>query len=171
MTSKYFSGFSLKDEKELFNEYLIENNFTVSGFSYGAIKAFEYVLNTDKRVDILQLFSPAFFQTQDKRFKRTQLMFFKKDENSYCENFLENIAFPSKFNMSKYFQKGTLEELDELINYTWDETLFQSIVDKEIKIEVYLGVEDKIIDANKACEFFKQFATVYYIKNKGHILR
>jgi len=74
----YFSGFSLKGEKELFKDYIIENDFTVSGFSYGAQKAFEYVLNTDNRVDLLQLFSPAFFQDKDKKYKRLQLMFFKK---------------------------------------------------------------------------------------------
>ena len=61
----YFSGFSLKGEKELFKEYIIENDFTVSGFSYGAQKAVEYVLSTDNRVDLLQLFSPAFFNKKD----------------------------------------------------------------------------------------------------------
>ena len=43
MISKYFSGFSLENEEELFSKYIIENDFTISGFSYGAIKAFEYV--------------------------------------------------------------------------------------------------------------------------------
>lgn len=171
MTFKYFSGFSLKGEQELFEDYILEDDFTVCGFSHGAIKAFEYVYESSSRVDTLQLFSPAFFQTQDKRFKRTQLMFFKKDEDSYCLNFLENIAFPLKFKMNKYFTKGKFEELDELINYTWDEKKLQEIVDKGVKIEVYLGEEDKIVEAIKASEFFRKFATVYFIKEKGHILK
>jgi hypothetical protein len=170
MTSKYFSGFSLENEEELFEEYIDHNDFTVSGFSYGAIKAFEYTLNCDKRIDTLQLFSPAFFQTQDTKFKRMQLMFFKKDAKAYCDNFLKNIAHPSTLDTVKYFTQGTMEELDELINYTWDEEQLKELVKKEIKIEVYLGQNDKIIDSNTALEFFRNYATVYYIKEKGHIL-
>lgn len=83
----YFSGFSLDDEKELFREYLIENDVSVSGFSYGAIKAFEYALRCEKRIDKLQLFSPAFFQTQSEKFKKMQMLFFKKDAKTYSENF------------------------------------------------------------------------------------
>ena len=86
----YFSGFCLKNEDELFDEYLIKNDFTISGFSYGAIKAFEYALVTQKRIDKLQLLSPAFFNDKDTKYKRMQLMFFKKDNKTYCENFLNN---------------------------------------------------------------------------------
>ena len=43
-------------------------------FSCRAIKAFEEVLNSNQRVDKLQLFSPAFFKLNDK-FRRMQLMF------------------------------------------------------------------------------------------------
>ena len=68
-SSKYFSGFCFENESEIFDEYLEINDFTVSGFSYGAIKAFEEVLASNKRVDKLQLFSPAFFQSFDKKFK------------------------------------------------------------------------------------------------------
>jgi len=171
MTFKYFSGFSLEKESELFKEYINENAFTVCGFSYGAIKAFEEVYNGNQRVDTLQLFSPAFFQTEDKRFKRTQLMFFKKDENAYCDNFLENISFPSKFEMKQFFKKGSYEELEELLNYQWNETKLQELTNRGVKIEVYLGEEDKIFDSLKACEFFRNYATVYFIKNVGHILK
>lgn len=170
MNSNYYSGFCLKNEKELFSEYLIENDFTLSGFSYGAIKAFEEVLSTNKRVDLLQLFSPSFFQDKDKKYKRMQLMFFKKDEIAYCSNFLENIASPKSLDTTPYFTFGTYEELEELLTYEWSEKKLQQVLDKGIKIEVYLGSEDKIIDSVKAKEFFKDFATVYYIKQKGHIL-
>lgn len=170
MTFKYFNGFSLKDEEELFEQYINQNDFTISGFSYGAIKAFEYVLGEEKRVDTLQLFSPAFFQTQDKKFKRMQLMFFKKDAQEYCNNFLKNIAYPETFDTTKYFTQGSFEELEELLNYTWDEKKLKEIVSRGIKIEVYIGGKDKIIESETAKDFFKNYATVYYIKEKGHIL-
>ena len=167
---KYFSGFCFKNESELFDEYLVNNDFTISGFSYGAIKAFEEVLNSDERVDKLQLFSPAFFQNFDDKFKRTQLMYFKKDTNAYCQSFLENVIFPTNLDISKYFKLGTIEQLEELLYYEWSEEKLQRLLDKGTKIEVYLGGVDKIIDSSKAKEFFKNFATVYYIKEKGHLL-
>ena len=171
MKSKYFSGFSLKDEKELFSEYLVENDCTISGFSYGAVKAFEEVLNSEKRVDLLQLFSPAFFQTQNEKFIRMQLMFFNKDSKSYCENFLKNISYPSNIDSSVYFQEGSYEELQTLLTYKWDEEKLNKVLEKGTRIEVYLGGVDKIIDSSKAYEFFKDFSTVYLIKNSGHILK
>ncbi len=171
MISRYFSGFSLVNEKTLFSDYLIENDFTVSGFSYGSIQAFEAVYATKKRVDLLQLFSPAFFQDKDKKYKRMQLMFFKKDSTAYCENFLKNIALPSSLDMQTYFKQGSYEELETLLIYEWDKEKLQELVNRGIQIEVYLGSDDKIIDATKAHEFFKEFATSYYIKNAGHILK
>ena len=165
----YFSGFSLKGEKELFKEYIIENDFTVSGFSYGAQKALEYVLNTDTRVDLLQLFSPAFFNNKDTKYKRMQLMFFKKDTQQYCNNFLTNCGFDKEL-ADKYFSTGSFEELEDLLNYIWDEEKLQQVVDKNIRIEIYLGSNDKIIDSQETLEFFKKFGDVYFIKDKGHIL-
>ena len=37
------SGFSLKNEQTLFDEYINSSDYSVCGFSYGAIKAFKYV--------------------------------------------------------------------------------------------------------------------------------
>ncbi|WP_368030163.1 pimelyl-ACP methyl ester esterase BioV [Arcobacter sp. s6] len=170
ISKKYFSGFCFFEESELFKDYIIQNDFTVSGFSYGAIKAFEEVLNSSIRVDKLQLFSPAFFQTQNEKFKRTQVMYFKKDANAYCQTFLSNVLYPLNIDISKYFKQGAIEELQELLYYEWSQKKLQKLVDKGVKIEVYLGGNDKIIDASKAQEFFKKFATVYYIKEKGHLL-
>jgi hypothetical protein len=170
ISKNYHSGFSLKNESELFDEFIIKNDFTVSGFSYGAIKAFEEVLSTNSRVDKLQLFSPAFFQTKDKKFKRMQLMFYKKDEDAYCNNFLENISYPSNIDCNKYFKQGTYLELEELIYYEWNEDKLEALMNKGVKIEVFLGFEDKIIDSEKAKDFFMKYATVYFIKDVGHIL-
>ena len=170
ISKRYFSGFCFFEESELFQDYIIQNDFTVSGFSYGAIKAFEEVLNSNNRVDKLQLFSPAFFQTQNEKFKRTQIMYFKKDANAYCQTFLSNVLSPLDLDISKYFKLGSIEELQELLYYEWSEEKLQKLIEKGVKIEVYLGGNDKIIDASKAQEFFKEFATVYYIKEKGHLL-
>ena len=165
----FFSGFCLKNDEELFLDYIIKNNYTVNGFSYGAIKAFEYVYNAKERVDLLQLFSPAFFNDKDIKYKRMQLMFFKKDSISYCNKFLENCGFSKKLK-EKYFSMGSFEQLDELLYYKWDKIKFQKLIEKGTRIEVYLGSEDKIIDSNKALEFFREFAEVYFIKGVGHIL-
>ncbi|MGE4462536.1 MAG: pimelyl-ACP methyl ester esterase BioV [Arcobacter sp.] len=170
ISKSFFSGFCFSNESELFDEYIIRNDFTISGFSYGAIKAFEEALNTQDRVDKLQLFSPAFFQNFDEKFKRTQLMYFKKDENTYVQTFLNNVIYPSNKDISKYFKLGTAQELEELLTYVWNEEKLQKLVDKGVKIEVYLGADDKIIDSLKVKEFFQKFATIYYIKEKGHLL-
>jgi len=165
----YFSGFCLESESELFQEYKIENDFTVSGFSYGAIKAVQYILKNDTRVDKLQLFSPAYFNDKSTKYKRMQLIYFGKDSNTYCDNFLQNCGFSSEAKQ-KYFSLGTVDELEELLNYEWDESIMQSIVDKGTKIEIYLGSEDKIVNTKKALEFFRNYGEVYYLKEKEHIL-
>jgi hypothetical protein len=170
ISKKYFSGFCFFWESELFKDYIIQNDFTVSGFSYGAVKAFEEVLNSNNRIDKLQLFSPAFFQTQNEKFKRTQLMYFKKDANAYCQTFLSNVLYPLNIDISKYFKQGSIEELQELLYYEWSEEKLQKVLDNGTKIEVFLGSADKIIDATKAKDFFQKFATVYFIKDKGHLL-
>jgi len=166
----FYSGFSLENEEKLFDEYIVKNDFTVSGFSYGAQKAFEYVLNSNKRIDTLQLFSPAFFRTKDKKYKRMQLMFFKKDTQAYCNNFLENCVKPSSINLEKYFKMGTYKELEELLYYEWDEEKLLEVKNRGVNIEVYLGCDDEIIDSTSAKDFFVKYATVYYIKDAGHIL-
>jgi len=165
----YFSGFSLDNEENLFDEYREKSDFIVAGFSYGAIKALEYVLNTDNRVDKLQLFSPAYFNDKDKKYKRMQLIYFKKDAELYCSNFLKNASFTSE-HIKKYFKMGTYEELEELLTYEWSHKKMGILKEKNITLEIYLGDEDKIINAQNALEFFRDFGEVYYIKNKGHIL-
>lgn len=168
--NNFFSGFCFSSESELFFDYLEEGEFIVSGFSYGAIKAFEKVLKSEKRVDKLQLFSPAFFQNKDEKFKKMQLMFFKKNKEEYKNNFLKNVKYPLLKNVDSYVKDGTYEELSELLNFIWKKEDLQKLVDKNIKIEIFLGEKDKIINSLEAKEFFKEFATVYYFKEKGHLL-
>ena len=168
---KYFNGFCLRGEEELFTSYHDKGSYTIVGFSYGAIKAFEYCLNTKKRVDKLILLSPAFFQENSTSFKRTQLLYFKKDSTSYIKNFLSNCAYPTKLELSKYLHHDTKEDLKKLLHYTWDEKNLKQLSANKTEIEVHLGQNDKILNSKKAYEFFKEFATVYYYKDKGHILQ
>jgi len=171
MHSKYFSGFSLSKEEDLFDDYALKGDFTVSGFSLGAQQAFDFAINTSARIDLLQLYSPAFFHDKDKKYKRMQLMFFKKDVKKYCDTFLKNSAYPSVQNLDKYFSQGKYEELDSLLNYVWDEEKLLELTKKGTKIEVYLGIDDKIVNAQESKNFFKKYASVYLIKNAGHILK
>jgi len=170
LPTKFYSGFCFLNESELFSEYLHNGFFSISGFSYGALNAFEEALNSTSRVDVLQLFSPAFFQNTDEKYKRMQLMFFKKDVTSYCKTFLDNVVFGSSKPIQNYFTQGSYEELDALLHYTWEKEKLEKLLNKGTKIEVFLGSNDKIIDATCAYDFFKEFATVYFIKDAGHIL-
>lgn len=167
---KYFSGFCFKDEETLFESYLIKSDFTVAGFSYGAIKAFEYALTCKERIDTLQLFSPAFFQNKEAKFKKLQTLFFAKDTDAYCQTFLKNSAFPSQVCMEPFFKQDTFEDLEHLLYYTWSEEKLASLCERGTRIEVYLGSDDAIIDALTCKDFFTPFASVYYIKKVGHIL-
>ena len=169
----FFSGFSLLDEKDIFKEYIINNEFTISGFSYGAIKAFKYVLEAienSKRIDKLQLFSPAYFNDKSTKFKRLQLLYFQKNNQQYIDNFIQNTIYPNNININKYIKNGTYTQLDELLNFIWDKDDLETITKHNIKIEVYLGEKDKIVDTKEAKDFFQQFAEVYYIKDVGHSL-
>ncbi|WP_228154479.1 pimelyl-ACP methyl ester esterase BioV [Aliarcobacter cryaerophilus] len=168
--NNFYSGFCFKNECELFKDYLEIADFIISGFSYGAIKAFKQSLESETRVDKLQLFSPSFFQNKDEKFKKMQKLFFKKDEKSYINNFLENVKYPQNKDIKEYLDIGKYEELEELLEFVWKKEDFENLISKRIKIEVFLGGKDKIIDSFVAKEFFKEFATVYYFKDKGHLL-
>jgi len=170
---KFFSGFSLKNEEIFFDLYICRSDFSVCGFSYGAIKAFEYVLKQlkeGKRVERLQLFSPAFFQSKDEKFKRLQLMAYRKNEDLYLQQFINACFLPYE---RKEVERSVtiLEELEELLHYEWDREKLKFLADNGVAIEVYLGGEDKIIDAEDAKEFFLDVATVTYIKVANHFLQ
>jgi hypothetical protein len=66
---------------------------------------------------------------------------------------------------------GKKEELEALLTYVWDEKKIQEILDRGTTIEVFLGEDDKIIDAQAAFDFFAPLTTTYFIKSVGHLLR
>ena len=79
---RFYSGFGFWNEKELFSEYLEEGEFVVAGFSYGAQKALIDAIDSKKRVDKLQLLSPAFFNNNPK-FIKLQLNSYKQKKKDY----------------------------------------------------------------------------------------
>ena len=168
---RYFNGFSLKGEEEFFKEQLIQSDFTVAGFSYGAVKAFEYVYQTRKRVDRLILLSPAFFQNHKASFVRTQLRYYRANQEAYTQQFLENVAYPSSIDLQAYLADGTIEELESLLSYSWDGQKIKKILQRGVIIEVYIGGSDKIVGADKSFEFFKELVPCYFIKGVGHLLK
>ncbi len=168
---KYFNGFSLQDEEKLFSSYLIESDYCVAGFSYGAQQALEYVYDSKVRIDRLILLSPAFFQTHKPSFIRTQLRYFEAGQEAYVKQFLANVTYPSSFDLSDYLKVGTIEELDALLTYIWDEEKIKEILVRGTTIEVFLGKKDKIIDAQAAFDFFSPLSTTYFIKDAGHLLQ
>ena len=168
---KYFNGFSLKGEEPFFSEYLIDSDYAVAGFSYGAQKAFEYVLNTKERIDRLILISPAFFQNHKKSYIKMQLRYFKADKEAYRKEFLKNVVYPSTNFLDEYIVDGTYEELDDLLSYVWEEEKIKALIAKGIKIEVFMGDADKIVNAEKSFEFFSKLVPVYLFKGKGHLLK
>jgi pimeloyl-ACP methyl ester carboxylesterase len=168
---RYFNGFSLIGEEIFFKEQLIKSDFAVAGFSYGAIKAFEYVYETSNRVDRLILLSPAFFQNHKRSFIRTQLRYYRANEEAYREQFLENVAYPSRIDLRAYLEKGTIDELEALLSYHWDRDKIKAVLGRGVTIEVYIGEEDKIVNADKSFEFFKELVPCYFIKGVGHLLQ
>ena len=168
---RYFNGFSLHSEEHYFHDYLIESQFCVAGFSYGAQKAFEYVYHSKERIDRLFLFSPAFFQTKKQSFIRTQLRYFEAGQEEYVDQFLKNTAFPAKINLNKYLKIGSKEELEALLIYEWDKDKIKEVQKRGTVIEVFLGEKDKIIDAQETLDFFTPLVTSYCIKSAGHLLK
>ncbi|WP_297442585.1 pimelyl-ACP methyl ester esterase BioV [Sulfurimonas sp.] len=170
---KFFSGFSLKNEEHFFQEFIKESDFTVCGFSYGAIKAYRYAkecISQGKRVDTLQLFSPAFFQTQGDKFKRLQMLSYSKERKKYIEQFID-ACFSPYAKEELEFQKTTKEELEELLNFQWSFDELKFLIDNGVTVEVYLGGCDAIIDVDSAKDFFVKVATVSYIKDANHFLQ
>ena len=170
---KFYSGFSLKNEEHFFKDFIKNSEYCVSGFSYGAIKAFKEAkqkIETGKRVDTLQLFSPAFFQTKSEKFKRLQSLSYAKSKDKYLLTFLH--ACFSPYEEQKTQTRETRpEELEELLGYEWILSDLKALEDKGVMIEVYLGGKDFIVDSLSAKEFFIETATVTYIKNANHFLQ
>ncbi len=167
---RFYSGFSLREEAPFFDAFLDRGAYCVAGFSYGAIRAAEAVQGASERVDRLQLFSPAFFQNRDARFKRMQLMGFSRDPEGYAARFLAGCFEPYALRPVER-DSATEADLRRLLEYVWEPEMLEAIAARGTRIEVYLGGEDRIVDAAAAREFFLPFATVTTIKKANHFLQ
>jgi hypothetical protein len=167
---RFYSGFALSWDQHFFDPYLKHSEYTVSGFSYGAIKAAQYAVESRERIDTLQLFSPAFFQTKKESFRRLQMGGYLKDPQRYLENFLTSCFAPLPVSPITLGDHDT-ESLHELLYFEWTNEMMEKIRAKGTAIEVYLGLEDQIIDVAGAREFFLPYATVTSIKRANHFLQ
>jgi len=167
----FYSGFSLKNESYFFDKWLNNSHYSVAGFSYGAIKAAQYVADANVRIDVLQLFSPAFFQTQTQSFKKLQQRAFSASPQEYREKFLTTCFAPyHPYDVQLNYEDNS-EDLSTLLNFVWNKELMQKIVDKGVLVEVFLGLEDKVIDCLGARDFFRNYATVTSIRTGNHFLQ
>ena len=170
---KFYSGFFLQNEEYFFAHLMHKSDFCIYGFSYGAIKAFEEAkkrLLAFERIDRLVLFSPAFFQTKSEAFRKLQLRSFKGDQKSYVENFLGGCFAPYE-KMDVQTKEDSEEDLKKLLYFEWSGDELLRLQEQGVVIEVYLGGEDRIIDAKGAYEFFKDVADVTLIKEANHFLQ
>ena len=167
---KYFSGFSLRGESQLFSRYIDDSDFLVVGFSYGAQLAFEHVYSKPQdRIDRLILISPAYFQEEKSSFTRTQLRYFEHNKEAYVDQFLKNVSYPNTIELDRYLHLGSSDELKSLLTYRWSADKIEELIDRGVEIEVFLGGKDRIIDSQKAFKFFSNLTTTYLIKESGHI--
>lgn len=166
----FYSGFSFTEEEALFKTYLRHDAYTVAGFSYGAIKALQHVLASETRIDRLQLISPAFFNDKPEKFKRLQMMGYGKDKEAYLQAFSKLCFEPHDETAALKRSDTSSESLEELLYYAWEPKLLEAVNNKGTAIEVYLGMEDRIVNASAAAEFFQPHATVFLIKNANHFL-
>ena len=167
---RFFSGFLLRDEQAYFRPWLKENDLTVAGFSYGAIRAFEYVRNSPRRVDTLQLFSPAFFLGRDRGFKRMQLRGFKRDSSAYRQRFLASCFSPYPV-QEVPAAADTEADLEKLLDYAWPAAELDALCARGTALEVYVGEKDAVIDAAAAAAYFKPWATTFFLRDANHFLQ
>lgn len=85
------------------------------------------------------------------------------------------VGFSSEASKALDYVYTCCERIDKLqlispIFSEYNSEKLDKIKKRGIEIEVYLGGDDKIIDSLHVKEFFQEFATIYYIKNKGHRL-
>ncbi|HHH20199.1 MAG TPA: alpha/beta fold hydrolase [Campylobacterales bacterium] len=167
---RYFNGFALHNEEQFFQEYLIQSDFCVAGFSYGAQQALEYTYQSSERIDRLILLSPAFFQHHKTSFMRTQMRYFKADQRAYTEQFLKNVAYPSSIDLHPYLSEGTYVDLEALLHYQWHPEKFKVLQERGVIIEVFIGGADQIVEPQKSFAFFSELCPSYYVKERGHLL-
>ncbi|KIM10888.1 MAG: hypothetical protein KU37_09205 [Sulfuricurvum sp. PC08-66] len=170
---RFYSGFALVGDAKLFEAWLDRGEYTIAGFSYGAKAAFEAVieaLNAKVRIDRLQLFSPLFFEQKKERYRILQYEAYTQNSASYIKHFLDNCYAPAINDLRIETGAHTLAMLEELLTYRWSSTQLERVVAAGVHIDVYVGAQDKIVDAKAIESFFCPFATVHTFAHAGHFL-
>ncbi|WQR79324.1 pimelyl-ACP methyl ester esterase BioV [Helicobacter pylori] len=169
---RFFSGFGFVNESVLFEEWLLKGAYDVSGFSMGAIKAIEYAYNEtlqQRRIHSLLLFSPCMLAHKSLAFKRLQLSSFQKDPQSYMDNFYQAVGLNAQ--LDRFKKEASLEELEFLLDYKYSDRIIRFLLEKGAKIEVFIGLKDKITDIQALLEFFMPLVQVWQFKDCNHLLQ
>jgi pimeloyl-ACP methyl ester carboxylesterase len=141
----------------------------VAGFSYGAIGAIRHALQ-DESVKNLILLSPAYYTHKDREFKEAQLSAFEADPALYKLKLLKKSGLKEEEG-ELYGKDGVAEELRELLFFDWCSRDVASLVARGVRVEVFIGLGDRVVEPEPSSKFFDQFAKVYTLENKNHILR
>ncbi|AFI04389.1 pimelyl-ACP methyl ester esterase BioV [Helicobacter cetorum] len=173
---RYFSGFGFKDESVLFEEWLLKGAYDVAGFSMGAQLAFEYAFNEvleKRRINSLLLFSPCMLNHKSESFKRLQLSAFKKNQKAYMDNFYQIAGFNEKLEKTcpNIKQESSLKELEFLLHYAFDNDKIKFLLNKGVRIEVFVGLADKITDTQAILDLFVPLVMVWQFKGYNHLLQ
>ncbi|WRG31477.1 pimelyl-ACP methyl ester esterase BioV [Helicobacter pylori] len=169
---RFFSGFGFVNESVLFEEWLLKGAYDISGFSMGAIKAIEYAYNEvlqQRRIHSLLLFSPCMLAHKSLAFKRLQLFSFQKDPKNYMDNFYKEVGLDAQ--LERFKREGSLEELEFLLDYKYSDSIIRFLLEKGVKIEVFIGLKDKITDVQALLEFFMPLVQVWQFKDYNHLLQ
>lgn len=166
---QFFSGFCLSGEESLFDAFLPMEGAFVAGFSYGSISAVRYALEHDDIKRVL-LLSPAYYTHKDDEFKKTQLAAFENDKELYALKLLKKSGLSAEEG-TRYRHLGTKEQLDELLFFDWNKAGLESLINRSVQIEVFIGAADRVVEPLASKEFFEKFAKVYMFDNKNHVLR
>ncbi|MGN8470430.1 pimelyl-ACP methyl ester esterase BioV [Helicobacter pylori] len=169
---RFFSGFGFVNESVLFEKWLLKGAYDVSGFSMGAIKAIEYAYDEvlqQRRIHSLLLFSPCMLAHKSLAFKRLQLFSFQKDPKNYMDNFYKEVGLDAQ--LERFKKMGSLEELEFLLDYKYSDPIIRFLLEKGVKIEVFIGLKDKITDIQALLEFFMPLVQVWQFKDYNHLLQ
>lgn len=167
---RFYSGFCLKNDALFFDAWLDRRQYTVAGFSYGAIKAVEYVDASTHRIDRLQLFSPAYFCNKNEAFRRLQLRGFDRDPQTYIQRFLQRCFSPYPVQAIEE-RTDKRSDLENLLTYSWPVSVLEALRERQIDIEIHFGEKDAVIDADAAYQYFLPYATIYWHNRANHFLQ
>ncbi|CCB79394.1 hypothetical protein HBZC1_04080 [Helicobacter bizzozeronii CIII-1] len=178
MVGRYFSGFGFQGEAWLF-EWILKpcGLYDVAGFSYGAICALEYIygqVKQGKRTQRLILIAPCMLAHKSQAFKNLQLKAYQQNPQAYMQAFFEKIGWNALLaqdpSLARYAHLGSLQDLQTLLNYHYDPQKLEFLCDQGVRLEVFIGLEDAIMDAKALCAFFRDYGCVWQFKGANHLL-